>query len=88
MLLSALPPTPPNEQRLLRVSPRLHRTPDPWPSYPGRALKPWPLAERAALAGGCHTVLLSGEEANRRKDKQKSVLMRMHEPMYVPPYLV
>ena len=38
--------------------------------------------ERAALAGGCHTVLLSGEEANRRKDKQKSVLMRLHEPMF------
>jgi hypothetical protein len=27
-------------------------------------------------------VLLSGEEANRRRDKQKSVLMRMHEPMF------
>ena len=38
--------------------------------------------QRAALAGGCHTVLLSGEEANRRRDKQKSVLMRMHEPMF------
>lgn len=38
--------------------------------------------ERAALAGGCHTVLLSGEEANRRRDKQKSVLMRLHEPIF------
>jgi len=38
--------------------------------------------ERAALAGGCHTVMLSGEEANRRRDKQKSVLMRMHEPIF------
>ena len=27
-------------------------------------------------------MLLSGEEANRRRDKQKSVLMRMHEPMF------
>ena len=38
--------------------------------------------QRSSLAGGCHTVLLSGEEANRRRDKQKSVLMRMHEPMF------
>jgi len=27
-------------------------------------------------------VMLSGTEANKRKDKQKSVLMRMHEPMF------
>lgn len=26
--------------------------------------------------------MLSGEEANKRKDKQKSVMMRMHEPMF------
>ncbi len=43
--------------------------------------------QRSPLAGGCHTVLLSGEEANKRKDKQKSVLMRMHEPMFGESYV-
>jgi len=36
--------------------------------------------ERAALAGGCHTVLLSGEEANRRKVRVRVVGLLWRAP--------